>query len=116
MTSWSQLRVCCAGLLSFIVLGPPLVTARQKVTLGGKFSMLQPEQKALIDRWTREVEKIVGTRPDPETAYDQLPLSSRTTFDAVTHALLRTKLTDQYGKSLGRAIDLVDVVERIAGR
>jgi hypothetical protein len=78
--------------------------------------MLQPEQKALIERWTREVGNIVGTRPDPQTSYDQLPLSSRTTFEAVTHALLRTKLTDSKGRSLGRAIDLVDIVERIAGR
>jgi hypothetical protein len=47
---------------------------------GGSYRSLRPEQTALIGRWTREVGDIVGKAPDPEQAYDQLPLSSRTTF------------------------------------
>lgn len=39
----------------------------------------------------------------------------RTTFEAVTHALLTTKLTSKSGKSLGNALDLVDVVEEVSG-
>ena len=33
----------------------------------------------------------------------------------MTHALLNAKLTDAHGKSLGRAIDLVDVVDEVMG-
>lgn len=94
----------------------PLDAQRTIDELGGQYSRLRPEQKALVDRWTREVGKIAGTRPDPARSYDQLPLSARTTFEAVTHALLRSTLTDAKGKSLGRAIDLVDIVERVAGK
>ena len=43
-------------------------------------------------------------------------ISERTTYDAVTHALMNSELTDEEGKSLGHAIDLVEGVERIAGQ
>jgi len=42
-------------------------------------------------------------------------MSVRTTFDAVTHALLRAQLTDAEGKDLGSAIDLVDGIDEIMG-
>jgi len=88
----------------------------ETVMLGGTFDKLLPEQNALVEGWTREVEKITGQKPDAEASYNQLPLSSHTTFEPVTHALIHSKLTDPSGKPLGRAIDLVTVVERIAGR
>jgi hypothetical protein len=94
----------------------PVLAQSPQTGLGGKYSALLPEQKALIERWVNEVHKITGVRPDPESSYDQLPLSSRTTFEAVTHALVNSKLTDPSGKPIGRAIDVVDLVERIAGR
>jgi hypothetical protein len=94
----------------------PALAQTEQTGLAGKYSALLPEQKALIERWVNEVRRITGVRPDPETSYDQLPLSSRTTFEAVTHALVHSKLTDPSGKPIGRAIDAVDVVERIAGR
>lgn len=83
---------------------------------GGKFSQLMDEQQALVQRWADEYQTITGKALDPEEAYDALPLSSRTTFEAVTHALAHTSLTDLNGKPMGRALDLVDLVERIAGR
>jgi hypothetical protein len=106
-----------ASLTAVLCLVPPAPgqTAGQ-VTLGGKYDRLLPEQKALIERWIREVYRITGERVDAEPSYNQLPLSSRTTFEAVTHALIQSKLTDPSGKPIGKAIDLVDVVERIAGR
>ena len=110
------LRCPLAALAAALSLFVPLVAhSQQHMVLGGRYSTLHPEQKELINRWTLEVEKIVGTRPEPERSYDELPLSSRTTFEAVTHALLRSTLTSSSGEPLGRAIDLVDVVERIAG-
>ncbi len=51
----------------------------------------------------------------PKQAYDSARLSVRTTFDAVTHALLNAKMTDSQGKSLGRAIDLVNAVDQVMG-
>ena len=43
-------------------------------------------------------------------------VSERTTFDAVTHALMKTKLSDESGASLGSALDLVAGVDRISGQ
>ena len=110
-------RLGLAGLTAVLCLALPAPGQdTQQPTFGGKYGTLLPEQKTLVERWTREVEKITGVKPDPEQSYNQLPLSSRTTFQAVTHALVQTRLTDPTGKQIGRAIDLVDVVERIAGR
>ena len=36
-------------------------------------------------------------------------------FDAVTHALVSTKLTNEKSQSLGRAIDLVDALDQVLG-
>ncbi len=51
----------------------------------------------------------------PQKVYDDARLSIRTTFDAVTHALLNAQMTDSQGKSLGRAIDLVEAVDQVMG-
>ncbi len=70
-----------------------------------------------MKRWAAEYQKIIKRPVDPETAFNHLSLSARTTFDAITHALLSTKLTDQNGgKSLGTAFDLLDMVESVNGQ
>ena len=61
------------------------------------YKELRPEQAALVKRWAAEYEKIIHRPVDPQKAFDHLSLSARTTFDAITHALLSTKLTDQNG-------------------
>lgn len=81
------------------------------------YKELRPEQAALVKRWGAEYEKIVNRPVDAEKAFNHLSLSARTTFDAITHALLSTKLTDQNGgKPLGTAFDLVDMVESVNGQ
>ena len=96
---------CAVG--RFVALLYPLLLASAqddtRVTLGGTYSKMAPEQKALLGRWAREVQKITGHKPDSEQSYNQLPLSSRTTFEAVTHALIHSKLTEPSGKPIGRA-------------
>jgi hypothetical protein len=51
----------------------------------------------------------------PEERFRALTLSEQTTFDAITHALLHSTLTDAAGQPLGKALDLVTGLERIAG-
>ncbi len=60
--------------------------------------------------------KKTGFNVTPEAGYATLSTSERTTFDAITHALSRSELTDANGKSLGTALDLVVGIERIAGQ
>jgi hypothetical protein len=83
--------------------------------LGESYAALRPEQKRLIDDFIRHYNATTGSELVAEQAYDNARLSIRTTFDAVTHALLNAKMTDAQGKSLGRAIDLVEAVDQVMG-
>jgi hypothetical protein len=83
--------------------------------LGRSYAELRPEQVRLIDSFIRSYNATTGSELVPERAYNSARLSIRTTFDAVTHALLNAKMTDSQGKSLGRAIDLVTAVDQVMG-
>ena len=87
----------------------------QETRFGGKYEELNPRQQELVKLWVGEFQKIFNRPADPATIYDQLPLSARTTFEAVTHALSRSQLTSGSGKAYGNALDLVELVERVAG-
>ena len=82
---------------------------------GAKYIMLRPEQKALVDDWIKRFSATIQKQVDPEEAYDNLRLSWKTTFNAVTHALLSTQLTDESGQSLGPAIQIVDKLDTVRG-
>src|SRR5204863_1171646 len=82
---------------------------------GAKFESLNPEQKALVEDWIRRFSAIVHKQVDPQKAYDDLPVSKKTTFNAVTHALFSTQLTDKAGGKLGPAIQIVDKLDTIKG-
>ncbi len=87
----------------------------ETLELGKSYAALRPEQKRLVDEFVRRYNATTGSKLVPEQAYDNARLSVRTTFDAVTHALLNAKMTDAQGKSLGQAIDLVDAVDEVMG-
>ena len=87
----------------------------ESLELGKSYASLRPEQKQLVDDFIRRYNATTGSNLVPEQAYDNGRLSVRTTFDAVTHALLNAKLTDATGKSLGLAIDLVEAVDEVLG-
>src|SRR6478609_3888680 len=83
--------------------------------LGRSYAELRPEQVRLIDSFIRSYNATTGSALVAQEVYDNARLSIRTTFDAVTHALLNAQMTDSQGKSLGRAIDLVDAVDQVMG-
>ena len=87
----------------------------ETLELGKSYTALRPEQKRLVDEFVRRYNAITGSNLVPEQAYDNARLSIRTTFDAVTHALLNAKMTDAQGKDLGRAIDLVGAIDEVMG-
>jgi hypothetical protein len=94
-----------------------LLPAQSRATsFGGTYDELSPKQQALVAKWMQGYREIYGRSLDPETTYNQLPLSARTTFQAVTHALQNSQLTSKNGKPMGTALDLVDLVERVAGQ
>ena len=83
--------------------------------MGKSYATLRPEQQRLVDDYVSRYNQATGSQLVPEQAYDKARLSVRTTFDAVTHALLNAKITDATGKDLGHAIDLVEAVDEIMG-
>src|SRR6185312_16581583 len=89
--------------------------AKTPVEFHGTYAELKPAQKQLIDEWYAEYNRMTNDHSDP-AEYDTLSLSTRTTFEAVTHALMTTKLTDKTGKSIGDALDLVQAIEAINGK
>src|SRR5215831_18108828 len=90
-------------------------TTSSKQELGKAYATLRPEQKRLVNDFVSHYNQTTGSKLVPEQAYDNARLSIRTTFDAVTHALLNARLSDSGGKDLGRAIDLVDSIDEVMG-
>ena len=116
-TAIPRMRDTVVGAILLLSLLLPVAAAQPPpVALGGTFRQLKPQQQALFRRWAKEYQAVFKRKLDPEEIYNQLPLSARTTFQAVTHALLNTKLTSENGAPMGTALDLVDVVERVSGR
>jgi hypothetical protein len=83
---------------------------------GGLYATLPSVQRRLVDNWVKEYGRVTGTTIDAAATYDALPPSTRTTFEAVTHALMTSTLTTAKGKSLGTALDLVQLVEAVHGQ
>jgi len=81
----------------------------------GGYADLAAYQQRLFDQVLQRYNAIARTRYAPAAAYDAMPPSRRTTFEAVTNALRTTSLTDETGASLGSGIDIVEAVDEIAG-
>src|SRR5215469_2429616 len=81
----------------------------------GTYEGLNPAQKKLIDEWYEDYNKLTNDHASPRE-YNQYSLSTRTTYEAVTHALMTTILTDKDGKPIGTAFDLVEAIEAINGK
>jgi hypothetical protein len=77
-------------LLGLILLGCSLLSSAQdptgskKLRFGGGYDSLEPAQQELVQKWHGEYEAITGRSIDARLGYDNLPLATRTTFDAVT--------------------------------
>jgi hypothetical protein len=94
-----------------------LSTAKRQVFVGGRYAELAPGQKRLVDDWVDRFSKVMARPMDASGLYDGLALSTRTTFSAVTHALLDTELTDKSGAPTNEtALDLVAKLETVAGK
>ncbi len=75
-----------------------------------EYDKLAPKQKALFDSWAATA-GVSG-----RSKFDSLSVSQHSTFQAVTNALTRSKLTRSNGRTIAYAIDLVSSIEMIAGQ
>jgi hypothetical protein len=91
------------------------LVVKSNVEFGGSYQGLSDEQRRLVDDWFRRFNEMTNRQLEPEEGYNNLPLSTRTTFEGVTNALMETGLTDDSGKDLGLAVDLVARIEAVHG-
>jgi RHS repeat-associated protein len=82
---------------------------------GLDYKHLTGKQKDLIDEWAAKQNELEGVDMSAEERYNGLDESERATYEAVTHALMNTALTDANGNVVGNALDLVASVDSIAG-
>ncbi len=80
------------------------------------FGDLEPRQQELLEGYTAAFNERSGRNLSTQEYFDSMTVSERTTYDAVTHALIYSKLTDDEGNDLGSALDLVSGIERVAGQ
>src|SRR4051812_47485619 len=78
---------------------------------GGTYDRLRQEQRRLVDDWFAHYNKRIQKNIAPEDGYNAVPISIRTTFEAVTNALLTTSLTGKQRGSLGNALNVVEALE-----
>ena len=105
LAAWWQMLVCSN-----------VIAQTTQPQFGAAYSEIDARRQQLINQWVSRFEKTTGQDVEPAVLYDQhVNLSTKTTFDAVTHALLTTRLTDSAGASMGDALDLVVQVEAVRG-
>jgi len=84
--------------------------------LGGAYSTLGERRQRFVDDWVSRFAKVTGQSVEPPLFYDDiLSLSTKTTFDAVTHALMTTPLTDASGQKFGDGLTLIERVDSVKG-
>ena len=83
---------------------------------GGAFAELDARRQQLVADWVGRFTKVTGQSLDARSFYDDvLSLSTRTTFDAVTHALMTTALTDASNQKFGDGLALIERVDTVKG-
>ena len=98
------------------VLAVESITAQQPPRFGGAYSELDARRQQLVDDWVARFIKVTGQSLDARSFYDDvLSLSTKTTFDAVTHALMTTPLTDASGQKFGDGLALIERVDTVKG-
>ena len=93
-----------------------LISQESPQRFGGAYSELDERRQQLVRDWVARFTKVTGQSLDAQSFYDDiLRLSTKTTFDAVTHALLTTTLTDASGQKLGDGLALIERVDTVKG-
>jgi len=96
--------------------GSPPTAPVAQVEDGGSYETLTSAQRRLMDDWVARYATVSGKVALPAELYGGLAVSTKTTFNAITHALSMTALTDAAGRPLNlTALDLIAKVDAVAG-
>ena len=112
-----MLRTALLAGAFFLCLSTVTTTQQQAAPrFGSAYASLDQRRQQLIDDWVSRFVQTTGQSIQPGPFYDDLiTLSTKTTFDAVTHALMTSRLTDAEGASLGDVLSLVERLETVQG-
>ena len=105
-------------ILAVIACAAALLAAQpQAPQFGGSYASLDPRQQHYINDWVTRFTQSTGRQVEAAEFYDQIVrFSTKTTFEAITHALKTTPLTDASGASLGDALDLIERLDTVRGK
>ncbi len=109
----------CAVLAVVVVLKLAASTAGQEAParFGGSYAALDAQRQVLVNDWVARFSDVMGQKIEPQAFYDtQIKISEKTTFEAITHALTATALTDEAGNSLGNALGLIERIDGVRGK
>ena len=117
----ATLRVCAVAILaaSGVALRAqdPGRTEQASVQFGGNYSELDARRQKLVENWVARFNAVAGAKIPPDVFYDtKIKLSSKTTFDAITNALVTTPLTDESGQRFGDTLDIIEQVDMVRGQ
>jgi hypothetical protein len=80
-----------------------------------RYVEIDADRQRIFDGYARTMNVKLRETLTPEERFRSLTLSEQTTFDAITHALLHSSLSDEGGQPIGKALDLIASLDRIAG-
>ena len=114
---WFRRTYGIVGAVLLPALTVAIITAQEPPRpLGGSYSGLDQRRQQLVADWVGRFNKVTGQSLDAGPFYDDiLSLSTKTTFDAVTHALITTPLTDASGQKFGDGLSLIERVDTVKG-
>ncbi len=97
--------------------GKVIADPSDELDLGeSRFASLEDAQREVYAPYAEQNLEARGREMTVAEHFDSQTISERTTFDAVTHALISSDLSDENGESLGTAFDRIESIDRIAGQ
>ena len=109
-------RGIAGGVLLGLLAVEILMAQQPAPRFGGAYTNLDERRQHLVADWVTRFNKVTGQTLETPGFYDDiLTLSAKTTFDAVTHALLTTSLTDASGEKFGDGLALIERVDAVKG-
>jgi hypothetical protein len=110
-----RVTLACLAVVLAVTVTIPALSHQQAPAFGGTYATLLERQQQLFADAVVRFNRVTGRDFAAASTYDGLPSSHRTTFEAVTHALLTTPLTDPSGDPFATAADVVEWIDEIAG-
>ena len=112
-SSWVTTFRRTVPLLSVLIAASSLGAAQQApVQFGGDYAGLGARRQHMVDDWVSRFNRMSGQKVEAVAFYDSfIAFSTKTTFEAITHALMTTPLTDGSGASLGDGLDLIERID-----